>query len=192
MPAPPALLELINKFDHNLEEHTSIAFNEDTAKSQFIEPFFELLGWDVNNRAESPRPGGTCFVNIPFPAVPLGKPRTISSRLEKPRSLSLKQKSRPSTSSPIRMRRSRSEVTDGIQSSRSGFLLIFSSSRFTIAGSAQKRAIRPKSEGCAFISTRTMLSIGTIFQTSFPARPLRGDSLTSLWNPKRPRKGPSR
>lgn len=54
MPVPPALLELINKFDHNLEEHTSSAFNEDTAKSQFIEPFFELLGWDVNNRAGKP------------------------------------------------------------------------------------------------------------------------------------------
>jgi hypothetical protein len=54
MSAPMELLDLIARFDENLEEYTSSSFTENTAKSQFIEPFFELLGWDVVNRAGKP------------------------------------------------------------------------------------------------------------------------------------------
>jgi type I restriction-modification system DNA methylase subunit len=54
MPAPKELLELIKNFDENLEEYTSLSFNEDTAKIHFIDPFFEILGWDVSNKAGKP------------------------------------------------------------------------------------------------------------------------------------------
>ncbi|HUT54002.1 MAG TPA: N-6 DNA methylase [bacterium] len=54
MPAPKELLDLIKNFDENLEEHTGASFNEDTTKSQFIDPFFEILGWDVSNKSGKP------------------------------------------------------------------------------------------------------------------------------------------
>jgi len=50
MPVPSELLNLIQKFEDNLEEHLHPSFNEDSTKNQFIDPFFELLGWDVNNK----------------------------------------------------------------------------------------------------------------------------------------------
>ena len=46
----PELLTLIHRFEEHLEEHLSVSFNEESAKTQFIEPLFELLGWDVRNR----------------------------------------------------------------------------------------------------------------------------------------------
>jgi len=50
MSVPPELLNLMKKFEDNLEEHLHPSFNEDSTKNQFIDPLFELLGWDVNNK----------------------------------------------------------------------------------------------------------------------------------------------
>jgi len=54
MSVPPELTALIKQFDDHLEEHLNPSFNEDSAKSQFIDPFFKLLDWDVNNEAGRP------------------------------------------------------------------------------------------------------------------------------------------
>jgi len=56
MAIPSELLNKIKQFDENLEEHLSPSFNEESAKSQFIEPFFDLrvLGWDVHNTKGKP------------------------------------------------------------------------------------------------------------------------------------------
>jgi len=51
MPAPQIILELIERFDRNLDAYKSGAYNETQTRHEFIDPFFEALGWDVNNTA---------------------------------------------------------------------------------------------------------------------------------------------
>jgi hypothetical protein len=49
MPAPQIILELIERFERNSEAYKSGAYNETQVRREFIDPFFEVLGWDVNN-----------------------------------------------------------------------------------------------------------------------------------------------
>ena len=51
MPAPQIILDLIERFERNLDAYKSGAYNETQARHEFIDPFFEALGWDVNNKA---------------------------------------------------------------------------------------------------------------------------------------------
>ena len=47
---PKELSELINRFENNREAYRSGQYNETQLRREFIDPFFELLGWDVNNK----------------------------------------------------------------------------------------------------------------------------------------------
>ncbi|BBO18233.1 type I restriction enzyme R protein N terminal domain protein [Candidatus Brocadia pituitae] len=49
MPAPQEILELTERFDNNREAYRSGAYNETQLRREFIDPFFKMLGWDVNN-----------------------------------------------------------------------------------------------------------------------------------------------
>ncbi|MGB5217943.1 MAG: N-6 DNA methylase [Smithella sp.] len=51
MPAPQIILELIERFERNSEAYKSGNYNETQVRREFIDPFFEALGWDVNNKA---------------------------------------------------------------------------------------------------------------------------------------------
>jgi hypothetical protein len=51
MPAPQLILDLIERFERNKEAYKSGAYNETQVRREFIDPFFEALGWDVNNEA---------------------------------------------------------------------------------------------------------------------------------------------
>ena len=51
MSAPPIILELVERFDRNIEAYESGKYNETQVRREFIDPFFEALGWDVNNKA---------------------------------------------------------------------------------------------------------------------------------------------
>jgi type I restriction-modification system DNA methylase subunit len=51
MPAPQIIHELIDRFDRNIEAYESGKYNEMQVRREFIDPFFEALGWDVNNTA---------------------------------------------------------------------------------------------------------------------------------------------
>ena len=48
---PKQIGELIAKFDQNLHSYQSQAYNETEVRLEFINPFFETLGWDVTNKA---------------------------------------------------------------------------------------------------------------------------------------------
>ena len=48
--APDEILELVDQFDRNLDDYHSPRFNEAQTRQQFIDPFFEALGWDIKNR----------------------------------------------------------------------------------------------------------------------------------------------
>ncbi|MBI3461715.1 MAG: Eco57I restriction-modification methylase domain-containing protein [Planctomycetes bacterium] len=50
MTAPREVLELVNRFDRNVESYRSGQYNETQLRREFLDPFFECLGWDVNNR----------------------------------------------------------------------------------------------------------------------------------------------
>ncbi|MEM7333969.1 MAG: N-6 DNA methylase [Chloroflexota bacterium] len=49
MPAPAELLDLIQRFDRNLDAYRSGQYNETQVRREFIDPFLKLLGWDVDN-----------------------------------------------------------------------------------------------------------------------------------------------
>ena len=50
MPAPQIILDLIDRFERNLDDYKSGAYNETQVRREFIDPFFEALDWDVNNK----------------------------------------------------------------------------------------------------------------------------------------------
>ncbi len=50
MTPPPSVLELVERFEHNRQAYRSGHYNETQVRREFIDPFFEALGWDVANR----------------------------------------------------------------------------------------------------------------------------------------------
>ena len=49
MSAPQIILDLIDRFERNKEAYKSGSYNETQVRREFIDPFFDALGWDVNN-----------------------------------------------------------------------------------------------------------------------------------------------
>ena len=49
MAAPRGLYSLVERFERNLDAYRSGHYNETQVRLEFINPFFELLGWDINN-----------------------------------------------------------------------------------------------------------------------------------------------
>jgi type I restriction-modification system DNA methylase subunit len=47
---PPKIVELVERFDRNRQQYTK-AYNEAQTRTEFIDPFFEALGWDMTNRS---------------------------------------------------------------------------------------------------------------------------------------------
>jgi type I restriction-modification system DNA methylase subunit len=43
--------DLVERFERNIEAYRSPAYNETQLRIEFIDPFFEALGWDVTNKA---------------------------------------------------------------------------------------------------------------------------------------------
>jgi predicted type IV restriction endonuclease len=50
MSVPDRIKELIRTFDNNLESYKKGNYNETQVRREFIDPFFEELGWDVANK----------------------------------------------------------------------------------------------------------------------------------------------
>lgn len=50
MQTPSTVLELVARFDTHRDHYTSPNYNEAQVRSEFIDPLFEALGWDVQNR----------------------------------------------------------------------------------------------------------------------------------------------
>jgi type I restriction-modification system DNA methylase subunit len=49
--ARKAIGDLVERFAANRDHYRAPSYNEETARSEFITPFFEALGWDVHNRS---------------------------------------------------------------------------------------------------------------------------------------------
>ena len=50
MSAPSQIISLVERFERNREAYTSGQYNETQLRREFLDPFFETLGWDVNNQ----------------------------------------------------------------------------------------------------------------------------------------------
>lgn len=50
MAAPNEILNLVQRFDDNIEAYCSASYNETQARIEFIDPFCKCLGWDIDNR----------------------------------------------------------------------------------------------------------------------------------------------
>jgi hypothetical protein len=50
MPAPKKIVKLVERFDDNVEAYKKGKYNETQLRREFIDPFFEQLGWDVANK----------------------------------------------------------------------------------------------------------------------------------------------
>ena len=50
MSVPREISELVERFDHNHEAYHSIHYHETQLRREFLDPFFEALGWDVTNK----------------------------------------------------------------------------------------------------------------------------------------------
>ena len=42
--------ELVDRFRYNLDVYKKSTYNETQVRREFIDPFFEALGWDVSNK----------------------------------------------------------------------------------------------------------------------------------------------
>jgi predicted type IV restriction endonuclease len=49
MPAPRQVIELVERFARNLDVYKRAEYKEAQVRAEFIDPFFEALGWDVRN-----------------------------------------------------------------------------------------------------------------------------------------------
>jgi predicted type IV restriction endonuclease len=50
MAPPEHIYELVERFDRNLDAYRSGKYNEAQVRQEFINPFFENLGWDIYNK----------------------------------------------------------------------------------------------------------------------------------------------
>lgn len=48
--APDIIKELVDRYDSNRDQYLSNMYNEEQTRAEFINPFFEALGWDVANK----------------------------------------------------------------------------------------------------------------------------------------------
>ena len=53
MSVPAKISELVDRFQQNASEYRSTTYNETQTKNDFIDPFFEALGWDIRNKKRS-------------------------------------------------------------------------------------------------------------------------------------------
>lgn len=50
MPAPDALLRLVDRFDQDRKVFVSTDYKEEQLHAEFLNPFFTALGWDMDRR----------------------------------------------------------------------------------------------------------------------------------------------
>jgi predicted type IV restriction endonuclease len=50
MNVPDRIKKLTETFDYNLEMYKKGSYNETQVRREFIDPFFEELGWDIANK----------------------------------------------------------------------------------------------------------------------------------------------
>jgi hypothetical protein len=52
-PVPDVLKRLVETFDHLFDSLHTAAYNETQLRRDYLDPFFEALGWDVANAIDT-------------------------------------------------------------------------------------------------------------------------------------------
>ena len=52
--AQHVIADLVERFAHNLDAYSRADYKETEVRHEYIDPFFEALGWDIHNRARWP------------------------------------------------------------------------------------------------------------------------------------------
>jgi predicted type IV restriction endonuclease len=52
--APKQIIELVERFEDNIDEYRAGRYNETELRRDFVDPFFKALGWDVDNKRGYP------------------------------------------------------------------------------------------------------------------------------------------
>lgn len=50
MTCPIAIKNLVGRFQDHLPSYSTLSYNETQLRQEFLNPFFESLGWDVSNK----------------------------------------------------------------------------------------------------------------------------------------------
>jgi type I restriction-modification system DNA methylase subunit len=56
MAIPKIIIDLVNRFKENSKSYTAATYNETQLRREFLDPFFETLGWDVSNKQSYAEP----------------------------------------------------------------------------------------------------------------------------------------
>jgi predicted type IV restriction endonuclease len=49
--APKEILDLIERFQRNIDAYKTGQYNETQLRREFLDPFFKQRGWDIDNSA---------------------------------------------------------------------------------------------------------------------------------------------
>ena len=50
MPAPQTIVDLVARFHSHLQSYKQVNYGETQVRVEYIDPFFEAMGWDVHNK----------------------------------------------------------------------------------------------------------------------------------------------
>ena len=48
------IARLVEKYESDIENYRNAKYNETLLRSDFLDPFFEAIGWDIKNKAGKP------------------------------------------------------------------------------------------------------------------------------------------
>ena len=68
--------ELIDKYQKNLDAYLNKDYNETQTRTDFVNPFFEILGWDIDNKQKLPPKSREVFQETSVNVEENGKYRT--------------------------------------------------------------------------------------------------------------------
>jgi hypothetical protein len=54
--APKEIVDIVERFENNLESYKSGHYNETQVRREFVDPFFKALGWYINACKTLPTP----------------------------------------------------------------------------------------------------------------------------------------
>jgi hypothetical protein len=63
--APKEILDLIARFEQQLDAYKSGQYNETQLRREFLDPFFKALGWTSTTLRATPKPTKTWFTRTP-------------------------------------------------------------------------------------------------------------------------------